>query len=596
MMVHCVDASRPGVAFFVDPRCLRLIGATLLAMVACCPTSVLAQAQPPGSLPAVVPPNATFNENFIRDDQQRLLEQQRERLDQLERLPGEAVAAPEVRPDDGGCLDIHEIELEGASLLSERQRGRLLQPYLGRCLSAAELNGLLGEVTQWYLERGYVTTRAYLPEQDLTQGRLRVVVAEGRLEALDSGGVRPSPREVLMASPTRPGDILNLRDLEQLIDQLNRLPSRRAQMELLPGDALGGSRVRIDPDAGQGRPVRVALGRSNDGSRETGEQQWTLGGEWDSPLGLADQLSLQFGHDVTGASGIGSSNQYVAYRLPWGRWNFRYQYSRSDYRSIARADGFRFDLDGASERHSLSAERLMHRDRVSTTSASVGVSRLSTRNDLDETRIEVSSQRLSELSLGLNHGRRLGRGLINADLGWHKGLDILGAQDDDDQPAGSPKAQGERTTLTLSYARPFEVLGQSLTVTSLASGQWSDDALYSPQRLSLGGQYSVRGYKDQTLSGDSGGYWRNEISWARPLPTEVPLVDRLEASLAYDVGVIRHDDDSGDQHGRLSGMALGLGVSGDYLSASVTLAKSIDRPDAIDHRESPVYFTVQARF
>ncbi len=43
----------------------------------------------------------------------------------------------------------------------------------------------------------------------------------------------------------------------------------------------------------------------------------------------------------------------------------------------------------------------------------------------------------------------------------------------------------------------------------------SEDVLFSPQRISLGGNSSVRGFKDQTLTGDSGGYWRNQLRWRR---------------------------------------------------------------------------------
>lgn len=35
--------------------------------------------------------------------------------------------------------------------------------------------------------------------------------------------------------------------------------------------------------------------------------------------------------------------------------------------------------------------------------------------------------------------------------------------------------------------------------------------LYANERLSLGGQYSVRGFKEQYLTGNRGGYWRNEL-------------------------------------------------------------------------------------
>ena len=67
-------------------------------------------------------------------------------------------------------------------------------------------------------------------------------------------------------------------------------------------------------------------------------------------------------------------------------------------------------------------------------------------------------------------------------------------------------------------------LGEScLTVrggVSRMTGQRSEDVLYGPQRISIGGLSSVRGFKEQSLSGDSGGYWRNQLRWRRPVTWE----------------------------------------------------------------------------
>ncbi|EPG5491466.1 two-partner secretion system transporter TpsB1, partial [Pseudomonas aeruginosa] len=166
------------------------------------------------------------------------------------------------------------IELEGAGHLGESARRQLLAPYQGRCLGVGQLNALLKAVTDHYLDRGYVTTRAYLPQQDLASGTLRIIVVEGRLEGLDSSALA-SPRELAMSFPGRTGELLDLRELEQLVDQLSRLPSRQAQLELVPGSEVGGSRVRLKGE--RDKPWRVSATRNNDGDVSTGEQQMGLG-------------------------------------------------------------------------------------------------------------------------------------------------------------------------------------------------------------------------------------------------------------------------------------------------------------------------------
>ncbi|HCL3575910.1 TPA: two-partner secretion system transporter TpsB1, partial [Pseudomonas aeruginosa] len=193
--------------------------------------------------------------DLIRDRQQRLLDEQRKRLEELQQLPGKgAPAAADASGDDERCFEIRRIELEGAGHLGEGARRQLLAPYQGRCLGVGQLNALLKAVTDHYLDRGYVTTRAYLPQQDLASGTLRIIVVEGRLEGLDSSALA-SPRELAMSFPGRTGELLDLRELEQLVDQLSRLPSRQAQLELVPGSEVGGSRVRLKGE--RDKPWRV---------------------------------------------------------------------------------------------------------------------------------------------------------------------------------------------------------------------------------------------------------------------------------------------------------------------------------------------------
>ncbi|MBO4211003.1 ShlB/FhaC/HecB family hemolysin secretion/activation protein, partial [Micromonospora echinofusca] len=135
--------------------------------------------------------------------------------------------------------------------------------------------------------------------------------------------------------------------VEQAIDQLNRLASNQAQMELAPGDAVGGSSVLVKNTPQ--KPWRASLSRNNDGQKSTGEQQWGTGFEWDSPLGLADQLILRGGHDAISDHQKTSKNAMLYYNVPWGWWNFSYSYNQSDYRSVAQGDGFDFKQTGDSQ-------------------------------------------------------------------------------------------------------------------------------------------------------------------------------------------------------------------------------------------------------
>lgn len=544
---------------------------------------------------AAVEPNPG-DQGLIRERQERLLEEQRRRLEQLKELPGKAPAPAEPgKPGETRCFPIRQILINGAEHLSESERQQLLQPYQNHCLGTSQLNELLKVITDYYLDQGLVTSRAYLPQQDLSRGQLQVLVVEGHLEklkaAVDSG---LSARELAMSFPGREGELLNLRDIEQMVDQLNRLPSNQAQMELIPGQAAGGSDVLVKNTAQA--PWRASLSRSNDGQKSTGEQQWGTTLDWDSPLGLADQLMLRGGHDAVSDHQRTSSNAYANYTLPYGWWTFNYSYSQSDYRSLAEANGFGFKQTGDSQNHQLHAERVIHRNALSKTSFNAGLSYLRTNNFIEDSKLALSSNRISEAQFGLNHGRRLGNAFVNLDLGLQQGIGAFDAQSNHDPAPWEPNARYRKYIATLSYLQPFNLWGESLSFSSLATGQHSEDVLFSSQRMSLGGLGSVRGYKDQSLSGDSGGYWRNDLRWSRPVtwPVLRPLLAEYGASLGYDQGVIQHDRYNGEQHGRVSSNSLELFARGQHLAASVTFAHSLERPEVVSEREAPIYFSLSA--
>lgn len=542
--------------------------------------------------PAVFAAWTSAEQDLIRHRQDLLLQEQQRRLEELKSLPGKP-AAP-MRPSAPAgtrCFTIQTIELKGAESLSGSERRRLTQPYLGQCLGVSQLNELLKRVTDLYIENGLVTSRAYLPQQDLSKGYLQVLVVEGRLEKLRSGANSGlSDLELAMTFPGREGQLINLREIEQMVDQINRLPSNQAQMELTPGQDVGGSDVLVK-NAPQ-KPWRVNLLRSNYGQRSTGEQQWGAGLEWDSPLGLADQLAVRGGYDAVTDHQHTSRNASLSYNLPWGWWTFSYGYSETNYRSLAQANDFDFKQRGDSQTHRISTERVIYRDALSKSSLNVGVSNLRTNNFYEGSRIPGSSNRISEVQYGINHGRRIGGGFFNIDLGMQHGIGAFGAQGNSRHAPNEPDTRYRKYTGTVSYLQPFKLGHESFTFTSLATGQHSEDNLFSPQRTSLGGLSAVRGYKDQFLSGNSGAYWRNELRLTRRVALEWlrPVFAEYGAAAGYDQGAIRSDRYIGNNHGCLSSNSFEFFARGKYVSVTATFAHSLERPAGLIERESPIYF------
>jgi len=535
-------------------------------------------------------PSETY---LIRNKQERLLQDQQKRLDELQQLPNSSTTTKPELTDEPRCFKINDIKLQGAQHISASKQTALLKPFMGKCLGAQGLDALLKTITAYYLNRGYITSRAYLPEQDLNSGTLQIIVVEGSLQGFEPSAL-VSEREWQMTFPGKSGGLLNLRELEQQTEQLSRLPSRSAQLQLVPGDNMGNSRVTFS--GSRDKPWRISANRHNNGERSTGEQQWGARLEWDSPLGLADQLLLHGGGDTVSDRFKHSANQGISYSIPYGWWTFNYGYNQSYYRTRNElAGGFKFELDGESKIHQLQAERVLYRGTSSKTAANMGLSKLETRNYIENTLIKSSSQRLTELQVGFNHGARIGSSYLNLDLGYQKGIGTLDAQNNHHPKGSEPVARYKKYSLTASFLNPFKLYEERFSFDSLLYYQKSEDVLFSPQRISLGGISSVRGFKEQSLSGDSGGYWRNQLRWTKPISTNwlQPFIQQYGLTLAYDQGIIKKDKHNGDYHGKLSGNAIELNLRGAYFTASLSAAHSLKRPQVLEDRERPLYFRVE---
>ena len=534
-------------------------------------------------------------DELIKSRQQTLLDDQRVRLKALDNLPGQKSLKDEVAHyEDDRCFFIKTINLEGASALSKPIRQTLVKPYLNKCLGVSSLNHILRVITGFYIEKGWVTSRAYLPQQDLSSGHLNIVIVEGLLEKLSTVGVRGiTRREIDLTFPGRERQLLNLREIEQMVDQLNRLPSHNVQMELTPGLEVGGSIVQVKNT--YQKPWRLNFSRHNDGQRGIGEQRWTIGLAWDSPLGLADQLSLRAGQDAVSDHKRSSRNASLNYNIPWGWWSLSYDYGATGYRSSLDIDGNDFSQTGDSQRHQLRIERLIHRKAVSKSSLIAGISSLQADNYIGDARLP-SSNRLSEVQYGINHGRRVGSGFLNIDLGMQQGISALGAQKNERaqsvSPSRQPDARYRKYSGVVSFLQPFQFWGERLVFTSVITGQHSEDMLFGHQQIGIGGLSSVRGFKEQSLSGDNGGYWRNELRLTRPvnLGWMRPVFDEYGISAGYDQGVINNDRKNSNTHGRLSGNSFELFARGRYIASSVSVAHSLERPAKQITRESPIYF------
>ncbi len=327
-------------------------------------------------------PLSPADRDAVRQQQEQLLRQSQQQRDELERsttLPrsGQRASAPQA---GGPCFDIRTIILSGVTLISEKAQQKLTAPWQNQCLDMAKITELLAPISDWYISRGYITSRAFLTEQDLSGGQLNIVVLEGRLEAIRLEG--ETPRMLKMAFPGRVGGILNLRDIEQGMEQINRLRTEPVQIEILPGTQAGYSIVNLT--ATPEFPLSASVSLDNSGQKSTGEDQLNGVLTANNMLGLADKWFVSGGRSSDFASAYDAQNFQAGVSVPFGYGLLDYSYAWSNYRTTISNQGFNWLSTGDTKTHRLNASWVVFRNGDVKTGIAAGVVQRSSRNWLND--------------------------------------------------------------------------------------------------------------------------------------------------------------------------------------------------------------------
>lgn len=536
-------------------------------------------------------------ERIQREQEQRRQEQlQRDRTSP--RPPARLdMPAPDVAPRPGDvCREVSVIELDGAQRLSRNERDQIVSAYRGRCLTVGDLERLLGDVTKAYIDRGYAAARAYLPEQDLADGSLTVLVLEGEIARVE---LAPGSSGVWItgAFPGASGRPLNLRDLEQGLDQLNRLSSNDARLSLRPGDRPGESVVVIENTPG--RRVYGSLTADNLGAESTGRQQYGATISFEGLLGLNELISVtqRESEPFRQRSSVHSGSTSVFASLPIGRALFSGGWSRSDYGSLLEtAGGQRLQLEGDSETVFAGATIAALRTRYDRASLSAVTTVKDSESFVAGQRLDVSSRRLAVADFDVNFDTTRGGAFFNAGLGVSIGLNAFDALNDaTDLPDDAPHAQFTKYRLT---AGVFDSLRAGelarWEVSSQLSAQYAQDVLYGSEQFFVGGYYSVRGFHDVSLANDHGVLLRNEIAWSRPTGPLFGSEGVIRPYLAVDAGAVWGRAE-GTPEGTMVGAAAGARLSLGRASLDVFAARAIDAPDTLKDEGLMVFARLSAR-
>lgn len=466
-----------------------------------------------------------------RDTAQSAAEQRRaEERDARQR--DQAIQGREVRPEatdttrtarlpdnESPCFDIHQIEMRGEDmarfswLLDTLTTPDGLDGPLRRCLGAGGVAVVVQRAQNALLARGFVTSRVMVEPQDLSQGRLTLTLIPGRMRQVRFADPTAAHASAVNALPARPGDVLNLRDIEQALENFKRVPSAQADIQIVPADEPGQSDLLIHWK--QGRPVRMQLSVDDSGSRSTGRYQGSATLSIDNPFALNDlfYVGLQgsLGGGAPGARGTSGSSWH--YSLPWGQALLAIDVSQHRYLQTVAGAAQDYAYRGTTGSQEATLSYLLHRDATSKTTLHAKAFARQSRNFIDDTEVEVQRRRVGGWQLGVGRRAFVGQGTLDLNLSYRRGTGAFGSLRAPEETFDEGTSRFALVQASAQWQWPFKLGAQPWQY----SGHWRAQAhrtLLAPQeRFAIGGRHTVRGFDGEaSLSAESGWTWRNELS------------------------------------------------------------------------------------
>ncbi|MFP3710170.1 ShlB/FhaC/HecB family hemolysin secretion/activation protein [Paraburkholderia sp. SIMBA_009] len=475
------------------------------------------------------PPNAAAH---VDAEQQQQVQQRREAQQRAA-----TVAAPVVRaeapkagewpalPVDTPCFRIAvftvdvpaslsaETRIKGASALPMDPFAFVndwLQHYSGQCVGKQGLDVLAKGLQGLILTHGYVTTRVLLPTQDLSKGELKFALIPGVIRHLKFAAA--TTRGTLKtAFPARDGDVLNLRDLEQGLEQMKRVPNQDAGMQLVPGTSPGESDVVVSVK--RSKPWSLVVSADNSGTRETGGYIGNVTLGLYNVLGVNDVLSAGYNQDLQfGNHKLGTHGWSGSYAVPWGFWTGTlYGYTNTYYQQVAGVNQT-FVSSGNAQTVGLKLERVVYRSQSDVTGFEFQFIKRFGASFVEDTEIPQQRRDNTFVEAGVTNRHYFGASQFDGTLAYRQGVGGFGAQTD--TPDG-PTYRFGMATLDANLVAPFAIAGQNFRYVGTLHGQYTADELNYIDDLTIGSRYTVRGFSGETmLAAERGFYLRNEVQYS----------------------------------------------------------------------------------
>lgn len=452
----------------------------------------------------------------------------------------EIVPDPKLRPLEEGRtppefrVPITTIDIQGNTVLSEEELAQVKQEYIGRSFGTSDLQEFRQRLSQLYADKGYINSGAVIPDQTVEDGTIIIQVIEGEMTdiavegtthfhefylknrlGLGTGFPFRFDKPFYTENRNDPFNIETLRERLQLLLQDPRI--QRLNAEIIPGLQRGADTLKVDIE--ETSPYNAWFEFNNFQNPSVGAERGLATVEHLNPLGLGDRLGFTYGRSE-GTDPLVEFN----YEVPFTKWDTTLQlrYRKTNFKVV---DGPFEDLDIKLKTniYGVTIRQPLYRTVEQEFAFSAQFEYLDNKNSLlgrgfpffngatPDGKQKISALRFIQEYIHRNPGQ-----VLSLRSRFSVGIDALGATV---EPGASATGQffvwlGQaQLGKQVPMKNVFEWLGASdlarryanysIQVLSRMDFQFANDDLFPLEEYAMGGRFSVRGYRENTLVRDN---------------------------------------------------------------------------------------------
>lgn len=490
----------------------------------------------------------------------------------------ETASSKQAAQGEAITFELKRIVTDESAVLTDAELDAIIKPYQGQQVQLSDIYTIVDKINALYSEKGYVTCRAFLPPQTIEDGTVKLLLIEGKTgNTFVAGNKYTKTKYITNRLHLAEGEIANVKQLNNDLLLFNATNSTQLRIVLKAGEKPGTTDYEIT--VYEPKRDNWTIFEDNAGSESSGEYRTGLFFNTKSLSGNCDALSL----GTVLSEGTKAAN--VMYSRSLGRSGTKMNLLYSTNATEVVKGDYEDKIKGHANSYAIGLVQPLLVNETTRTELSLDFNRQSSKTDwLEGFRRNMVDDTVQDVALGFamtNYG--------TSHVFYQKHSYVSGHSEstpdmfsESSQNFGFYKFNGMYQKL---YAA-----GQMWNLR--ADAQWSgSEGMVSSRQFYMGGMYSVRGYKENYLGGDSGFTFSAEYA--------VPVINKNTSAFTFfDYGHVYGNGQSDDQHNVLASVGLGLrSTINQYCSAALTLGIPLQREFSAEKVSSTrLHFIVSGQF